>query len=188
MRRRLRAAGDRPQGSVLRTRAGRGDTRTDKKSFVPQLVSVLTAITAVLAILISWLTFKMQQDGQYSARYTSAVEQFGNQSLRARTGAVYLLGRLAVESSDDREIIVKMLADYVKQQTGMGEEDPDVCDARPTPPLDVVAAMRMLFFRIERKPGDEQIDLRRVCLLGVEMPAASWMTPNSSGRNSTEPI
>ena len=96
---------------MLRTRAGGGDTRTDKKSFVPQLVSVLTAITAVLAILISWLTFK-----------------------------------------------------------------------------EVVAAMRMLFFRIERKPGDEQIDLRRVCLMGVEMPAASWMTPNSSGRNSTEPI
>ncbi|MCY1144269.1 pentapeptide repeat-containing protein [Actinoplanes sp. Pm04-4] len=144
----------------------------EKRSFLPQTVSVLTAITAVLAIVISWLTLRMNRDAQFSTRYTSAVEQFGNGNELTRTGGIYLLGRLAVESSDDRSIIIDMLTDYVKQKTGLGNADPAVCHTRSAPAPDVVAALRVLFFRIGREPGDKRIDLRRVCLVGVEMPGA----------------
>jgi hypothetical protein len=167
-RRRLRTTGDRLPGIARRTKTG-----IDKKSYLPQITSALTAITAIFAILISWLTFKMNRDGQISTRYTSATEQLGSASLLTRTGAVYSLGRIAGDSDFDRPVIVNMLADFIKQKTGIGVTGQDACHARDKPPpLDVIAALRVLFFEIEREPHDDRIDLRRVCLPQVEMPGA----------------
>ncbi|MEV6350880.1 pentapeptide repeat-containing protein [Actinoplanes sp. NPDC051851] len=166
-RRKLRARFPRP---ARRTRAARTDGGT---SYLPRVSSALTALTAVVAILISWMTLRINHDEQILARYTSAVEQLGHTSLLTRTGAVYSLGRIAVESSYDRPVIIAMLADFISAYAGMGDADPKTCHGtRAAPPLDVIAAMRVLFFRIPREPGDGRLDLRRLCLIGVEMPGA----------------
>ncbi|GAA4966122.1 pentapeptide repeat-containing protein [Actinoplanes utahensis] len=171
-RRRLRALGSRSPRLAPRRgtdgRAGPGG----RKSLLPGISSAITALAAVFAILISWLTFRINRDGQITARYTSAVEQLGNREMITRVGAFYSLGRIALESDHDRPVIIDMLVDYVQDKAGMKHGSPEQCHDRPDTSLDVIAALRVLLIRIERTPDDHRLNLRRVCLRGIQLPGA----------------
>jgi uncharacterized protein YjbI with pentapeptide repeats len=171
-RRRLRALGSRSPRLVARRGAGDRAGAAGRKSLLPLVTSATTALTAVLAVLISWLTFHISRDGQITARYTSALEQLGHSTMITRVGAFYSLGRIAVESERDRTAIIDILVYYVQDKAGMKQGSPDQCHDRPDTTLDVIAALRVLLFRIGRTPEDQRLNLRRVCLRGVELPGA----------------
>jgi len=135
----------------------------------------MTALTAACALLISGLSLKATKDGQITSRYSSAVEQLGGGNLETKIGAIYALGRLAVDSEYDRPAVTSLLTDYVRAKAVKEVTPPDVphsCRFGGATPLDVIAALRVMFYDLARKRRGRPIDLNRVCLNEVELPAA----------------
>jgi hypothetical protein len=163
-RRRLRAPRARPGARLLavsRPAAGGGG--------LSGISSALTTLTAVCAVILSWMTVRMTTDGQIASRYTNAVEQLGKGNSDTRIGAIYALARLTHDSEFDRPVVIRLLTDYVRSRIGPGAVE---CRDRGAPAADVVAALRMLFYNIERTSRDDRVDLRDVCLTDVDFPRA----------------
>lgn len=137
-----------------------------------QISSVASVLTAAFALVISGLNLQMSRDGQITTRYSDAVEQLGSRELITRTGAVHALSRLAVNSDHDRPAIIDLLADYIRASISIYPGESDRCYARGAPPMDVVAALKALFYKLPAKLREDRVDLRSICLSGVEFPYA----------------
>lgn len=152
---------------------GHGDLRSPHKAPVwPAISSILTALTAVCALLISGMTVRMTADAQMTSRYSNAVEQLGSTSPATKLGGVYALGRLALDSHYDRPVVVELLTDYVRSSIGPEAIDPETCAKFRPPPVEIAAALKVLFYSIRREPADKPIDLSGTCLVGAKLPGA----------------
>ena len=54
-------------------------------------------------------TLELTEQGQVTDRYTRAIEQLGSDKLDVRTGGIYALRRVAVDSKADREAVIAVL-------------------------------------------------------------------------------
>ena len=99
--------------------------------------------------MIETATNKLQQDSNYTDRYTAAVGQLGSDKLTIRLGGVYALERVARDSEGDRETVEDVLAAFIRADApraageiahieSSGELDDFVA------PLDVAAALTVL--------------------------------------------
>ncbi|MEU4420877.1 pentapeptide repeat-containing protein [Actinoplanes sp. NPDC024001] len=146
----------------------RGPHRADRGISWAHISSVVSALTAACALVISGVTAKTTMDGQITTRYSAAVEQLGSPNPVTRTGAVHALARLAKDSTYDRPAIIDLLADYVRASIGVDPTDRRRCYAMGAPPMDVGAALHVLFHTITRELRDDRVDLRGVCLRKTE--------------------
>lgn len=87
--------------------------------------------------------------GQVRQRYSQAIDQLGAQGIDARTGGIYALERIMRESSTDQDIIVDILAAFVRNHRPLQS----VIDSSIVPG-DVQAALTVL----GRRPTDYAID------------------------------
>ncbi|MEU7901691.1 pentapeptide repeat-containing protein [Actinoplanes sp. NPDC049118] len=111
---------------------------------------------------------------QLITRYNSAVEQLGSASPASRTGAVYALGRLALDSPYDRTVIVELLNNYVLSSIGPRAIGYEACAKAHPPPVEINAALKVLLNTLQpkRMSGDKPLDLSGSCLVEVELPGA----------------
>ncbi len=144
--------------------------------------ALLTAIAAIGALYFTaqqsaatQVQIAQAEQGQVTSRYTSAIEQLGNESLQVRLGGIYALERLAHDSPSDQSTIVEVLSAYLRGKFPPGTA-PE-CSAPPAPtsvngaallrvPLasDVRAAMSVLGRRETIKDGPARVDLSDACL------------------------
>lgn len=88
------------------------------------VTSLITAFTAVGALIFTALSLNATRDqvavaqqGQFTERYSRAIEQLGRQGpdqLQIRLGAIYALERLASDSPRDQPTIVEVLATFIR--------------------------------------------------------------------------
>src|SRR5262245_3897517 len=86
------------------------------------VTSLVPALTAVGALIFTGLSLNAARDqiavaqqGQYTDRYSRAIEQLGRQGsdqLQIRLGGVYALERLARDSPRDQPTIVDVLTTF----------------------------------------------------------------------------
>jgi uncharacterized protein YjbI with pentapeptide repeats len=167
-------------------------------------VTVASLSTGIAAVGALWFTnmslqatrqqVAIAEQGQYTDRYTKAVEQLGSEEIDVRLGAIYALERLAFDSTRDRTTIGEVLAVYARNRSTPLEK----CGApvprqfaTPAPkslPSDVKAAITV---HQRLRLGDValgSIDLSYICLVdtelgGMDLQAVKFAGANFSGAN-----
>jgi uncharacterized protein YjbI with pentapeptide repeats len=146
----------------------------------------------------------LTREGQFTERYSKALEQLGSSTADVRIGAIFSLERTLTDSTRDRAAIVNLLSTFVRNRAPRqslvhpfeAEGEPSTCDQPRTPAeeissdtkpsgkrpaADVQAAMTVL----SRLPRDHEfpgrVNLRSVDLAGLELPGADFSGMDLSG-------
>ncbi|MFD1372055.1 pentapeptide repeat-containing protein [Actinoplanes sichuanensis] len=130
------------------------------------------------------MSLQVTKKEHLTSRFSNAIEQLGSKEPDTKVGAIYALGRLALESGEDRLVITDLLIDFVRAKTQMDGSQIDpakVCREGDATPRDVVAALRLLLFDLVDERRVHRVDLRRACLKGVEFPGADLTCVSMEG-------
>ncbi|HEY0807881.1 MAG TPA: pentapeptide repeat-containing protein, partial [Pseudonocardiaceae bacterium] len=145
-----------------------------------RLTTLVTAFTAVAALLFTALSLGATRDqigiteqGQFTDRYTKAIDQLGTpgaEHLWVRVGGIFALERVATDSPRDQRAIVEVLGAFIRTAA----HRPDPTTTCPTTPADIEAAFLVLTRRqVAREKHDPLvIDLRDTCLAGIRATGA----------------
>jgi uncharacterized protein YjbI with pentapeptide repeats len=143
--------------------------------------ALLAAIGALFAVAVSWSDANEQAEltrqGQFTDRYSRAVEQLGTvgvSNVTVRLGGIYALQRLAHDSEEDRGTIVEVLAAFVRDPAGRPNGTPPPNAVPPRPPTDVAAALKVL----ESLGGLRGVDLHGADLAGADLAGADLYRAN----------
>jgi len=146
------------------------------------ITSVITAGTALGALIFTGLSLSTTEQGQITDRYSKAVEQIGTQGpdhLETRLGGIYALERLSKDSPRDQPTIIEVLSAFVRSNAARPAANSNVsCPAHPG--LDVQAALTVLGRRNFAKDQDTRIDLASSCLSGANLSDADLFWANLS--------
>lgn len=67
-------------------------------------------------LVFTFNTFRLQQEGQFTDRFTKAVTQIGDDKLEVRLGGLYALERIAKDSPKDHWTVIEILSAYVREK------------------------------------------------------------------------
>jgi BNR repeat protein/pentapeptide repeat protein len=143
----------------------------------PVLVSIGALIFTALSLIATRDQIAIAQQGQYTDRYSRAIEQLGQQGpdqLQIRLGGIYALERLAHDSPRDQPTIIEVLTTFVRTSThpkSLEPSGPSCPDTPPTP--DTQAALTVLGRRAVVHDGDAVIKLNNLCLAGANFESAN---------------
>jgi uncharacterized protein YjbI with pentapeptide repeats len=73
-------------------------------------------------LVFTFNTFRLQQEGQFTDRFTKAVTQIGDDKLEVRLGGLYALERIAKDSPKDHWTVMEILSAYVREKAKKKEE------------------------------------------------------------------
>ena len=66
--------------------------------------------------------YRLQQEGQFTDRFTKAVAQLGDDKLEIRLGGLYALERIAKDSPKDHWTVMEILSAYIRENAKKKEE------------------------------------------------------------------
>lgn len=152
------------------------------------VTSVITAFTAVCAVIFTGLSLSATEQGQITDRYTKAIDQIGTQGpdhLQTRLGGVYTLERLARDSPRDQPTIIEVLSAFIRG--GLPQHNSSFFNAMACPApavpfgLDTRAALTVLSRRNHDHDQGTVTDLQHTCLTGADL-----IDMNLTGANLTD--
>lgn len=107
-------------------------------------------------------------------RFRLAAEQLASDRINVRISGIYLMERLAKDSTADHATVFSVLEAFVRTQTGAAGCDDS--EARPDsavePPADIQTALTVIGRRDAARDGDHRVDLSRTCLNGATLTGA----------------
>jgi uncharacterized protein YjbI with pentapeptide repeats len=106
------------------------------------LIQAFGGLFFLLALFITYRTFRLNTEGQITTRYTAAVEHLGHNSMDVRLGGIYALERIANDSDRDRETIFDVLAAFIRQHAPCS--DSSLALPHTPPSEDVFAALSVI--------------------------------------------
>lgn len=148
------------------------------------LVHAGTAIGAVIALAFTAATYRLSRRGQFTERFTKALERLAEQDLYLKVGAIHALEHVSADSRAHRENVTEVLLSFVAKHSRERR--------RPVPlksalsegrsamklPTDVQAALTVLSTRPRpRSP----LNLRNLDLRGADLEGANLKGSNLSG-------
>ncbi len=131
------------------------------------LVAIGLALTA-WRITVSSRDVKAMEDGQITGRFTKAVEMLAATEPSTRIGAIYALGRIAEDSQRDHQMILDILAAFLREQTTWRNEG----DRPQAIAEDVQAALTVVCRRPQPTGEGWRLNLRMVNLDGADLSEA----------------
>ncbi|HEX8736234.1 MAG TPA: pentapeptide repeat-containing protein, partial [Pyrinomonadaceae bacterium] len=83
---------------------------------------IVGGIVFLGGLIFTYNTFRLQQEGQFTDRFTKAVAQLGDDKLEIRLGGLYALERIAKDSPKDHWTVMEILSAYIRESTKKKEE------------------------------------------------------------------
>ncbi|MFE9637204.1 pentapeptide repeat-containing protein [Streptomyces sp. NPDC006463] len=160
----------------------------DKATAVSQwrLMSVQAAAAAgaTIALGLTALTYRLSRRGQFTERYTKALERLESKETYLRIGAIHALGHVSSDSPVHRENVTEVLSAFVAKKTVTRRAALPLStllsdQPRPRIASDVQAALDLLGRR--RRPGHSVLDLRSLDLRDAVLEASHLERANLSG-------
>lgn len=118
------------------------------------LGQILGGLAVIAGLVFAWQqlgstakTLQVNQDGEITSRYSSAVTQLGSDELTVRLGGIYALERIARDSRPDYWPVMEVLTSFVRQNAPLpGGATPAATPTVAThgPPVDVQAVLTVL--------------------------------------------
>lgn len=79
------------------------------------LLQTLGGLVLISGAVATWRTLAVNREGQVTERFTRAIDQLGSETLDVRLGGIYGLERIARDSNEDREPVIRVLAAYLRE-------------------------------------------------------------------------
>jgi hypothetical protein len=136
------------------------------------VTSLITALTAIAAVVFTGLSLRATEEGQVTDRYTKAVgqlDQAGAEHLQARLGGIYALERLAIDSPRDQPTIVEILSAFIRTSRATRSATTSVVCPLQTLGPDIQAALTVLGRRDRSHDAETVVDFSHTCFAGAEM-------------------
>ena len=83
---------------------------------------IVGGIVFLGGLIFTYNTFRLQQEGQFTDRFTMAVTQIGDEKLEVRLGGLYALERIAKDSPKDHWTVMEILSAYIRENAKKKEE------------------------------------------------------------------
>ena len=122
-------------------------------------------------LLVTLATYRLNQQGHVTDRFTKAIDQLGSTGLDVRLGAIYALERIMIDSRRDHPTIVEVLAAYIREHASLvdgpvndDQAQPTRTDSRAKTATDVQAALSVLGRRPSGRTERGRLDLRKTRL------------------------
>ena len=157
---------------------------TEKKDWyelVQTTIVILGVLAGSVAAAISYRSqrikekeLRVQEDGRFTDRFTSAIEQLGNNdSIAVRIGGIYALDRLAYDSPRDHQRIADVLASHVREQNHtMPEYNPRVIADTSHKMLHDVSVVINVLVRLRDRYRNVDLNLRGAMLARARLQGA----------------
>lgn len=136
-------------------------------------------------------TYQLQQEGQFTDRFTKAVAQIGNDKLEIRLGGLYALERIAKDSPKDYWTVMEVLSAFIRQnskkkrETSKKNSDDNFvsnttgAEENAEITIDIQAALTIIGRRnIEQDSPINTIDLSKTNLRGAKLIGANLIKAN----------
>lgn len=145
---------------------------------------------AVVTLLLTWKRgqdnrskLQLEKDSNFTDHYTEAVTQLGSEKSAIRLGGVYALERIAKDSERDHDVIVQVLAAFIRLDGAQRDRRDSLADDRPE---DVTAAITVAVGLT--MPADTKVyldfsgaDLTHTNLSGANLAGADLTGANVTG-------
>jgi hypothetical protein len=148
--------------------------------------ALVTALGAMISVAVSYSgankQIELTRQGQFTDRYSKAVEQLGTPGIAnvtVRLGGIYALQRLAHDSKDDKGTIIEVLVAFVRDPAVRPKSTPPRNVV--SPPTDVAAALTVL----DRLGGLHGVDLHDADLTQAGLRGANLTDANVLGAHLT---
>lgn len=155
----------------------------DTRKTVAQIVGGAVILGS---LLFTYNTFRLQQEGQITDRFTKAVAQLGDDKLEVRLGGLYALERIAKDSPKDHWTVMEILSAFIRENSKkleVSEQKNSIESAnentnKPKQNIeittDIQAALTIIGRRkIEQDSHNDEIDLRGANLPEVDLSGAN---------------
>ncbi|GAA4444100.1 pentapeptide repeat-containing protein [Phytohabitans houttuyneae] len=150
------------------------------------VATVLSAITAIVAVVYTGLSFhstqaqtRMDINGGISDRLEAAARNLSAEGPSAREAAIREFGRIARQWPDDQPDAMRLLASFVRRHTRPTVSPPGrpTCPDRAVP-VDVATALEVIGSRDPAHDGDGPINLSGACLNHADLAGADFTCVN----------
>ncbi|MFI7360088.1 pentapeptide repeat-containing protein [Streptomyces avidinii] len=81
------------------------------------IVQGAAAAGATIALLVAALTYRLSRRGQFTERFTKALERLAEDDLYLRIGAIHALEHVASDSRAHRDNVTEVLSDFVSKRS-----------------------------------------------------------------------
>ncbi|MEV4722559.1 pentapeptide repeat-containing protein [Micromonospora humida] len=161
-----------------------GKDKADVRNATRQtLLAAVGGLVVLTGAAFTARTFYLTRRGQFTDRYTKAIGQLASDRLTERLGGIYALEHLMVESDQDHNTVVEVLAAFIRERAPLDPDDTENTfvrrDLLQGPPTDVQAALTVLGRRPDR-PEANPPNLRRTNLKGADLTQAQLRSVNLS--------
>ena len=135
-----------------------------------RLLTLGAGLFAAGVLLYTARTFGLSRRGQFTDRYTKAIEQLGSDKLDVRIGAIYALERIARESRRDQSTVMEVLTAFIRDHSHepWPVDKDGVQDGEKKTRPDVQAAATVVGRRYATR------DIGRIDLDGADLAGARW--------------
>jgi hypothetical protein len=165
-------------------RARKGKKPARPKWDWTQVPLILTALSAVGALVFTGLSLQATREGQIADRFNKAVGQLGTKdSLEMRLGGIYALESIALDSDRDHATVMEVLSAYVREHAPSSMCISTAPTAGPT--TDVQAILTVIGRRDKNRGRFYELDLTNTCLTKADLPGANLTEANLRGANLT---
>jgi uncharacterized protein YjbI with pentapeptide repeats len=147
------------------------------------LLQFATGVLAAGALIFTSRNYVLSREGHVTERYTQAIEQLGSERRDVRTGAIFALERIMLDSPRDHPTIVEVLTAYVREhspaardlQATASASSPDGATTSVEARLatDVQAVLTVLGRRPAERDEQGPLDLRETDLRGADLEGAN---------------
>jgi uncharacterized protein YjbI with pentapeptide repeats len=145
-----------------------------------RLLTLSAGLLAAAALAFTARTYYLSREGQWTDRYTKAIEQLGSDKLDVRIGGIYALERIAWDSARDHMRVMEVLTAFIREHSReqWAPRGPDGAEPERSPRPDVQAAVTVVARRDIRR------DFRPINLSGADLTGADipWPADLSSAR------
>lgn len=135
-------------------------------------IQIAGGLVVVIGLYLTWRRIQVTEEGQVTDRFSTAVEQLGDQRLEVRLGGIYALERIAQDSPRDHWTVMETLSAFIRENATNTDGVP-THDGGPSP--DVQAACKVIGRRTVREdPEGNSIDLSGAQLSGLRLEGADF--------------
>jgi hypothetical protein len=124
-------------------------------------------------------TYRLQQEGQFTDRFTKAITQIGDEKLEIRLGGLYALERIAKDSPKDHWTVMEVLSAYVRGRTQNKKEITLTTDIQTA--LDVIGRRK-----VEQDSKTDRINLTETNLSSINLGGYNFNRANFNLTNLSD--
>ena len=153
---------------------------------------IVGGIVFLGGLIFTYNTFRLQQEGQFTDRFTMAVTQIGDEKLEVRLGGLYALERIAKDSPKDHWTVMEILSAYIRENAKKKEESAEKNNSNKSAnnkvketkkDVNVTTDIQAALTIIERRKIQQDSKTDRINLSGADLSGANLSRANLSRAN-----